>query len=103
VTPTRTPTVTPTLTKTPTATPTKTPTPTPTKTPVPDKFLVRACAPVIGPITAVSNTGLLPVVIGSKVRLAGTGYAGICFEVIGTTLGGTATSIISVHADCTCS
>jgi len=103
VTPTRTPTVTPTLTKTPTATPTKTPTPTPTKTPVPDKFLVQACAPVIGPITAVSNTGLLPVVIGSKVRLAGTGYAGICFEVIGTTLGGTATSIISVHADCTCS
>jgi hypothetical protein len=50
---------------------------------------------------AVSNTGLLPVVIGSKVLLA-VPYAGICFEVIGTTLGGTATSIISVHANCSC-
>ena len=106
VTPTRTPTLTPTntptLTKTPTATPTKTPTQTPTPTPRPDKFLVQACSPVVGPIIAVSNTGLLPVVIGSKVKLAGTGYAGICFEVIGTTLGGTATSIISVHANCSC-
>jgi hypothetical protein len=101
-TPTSTPTVTPTLTKTPTATPTKTPTQTPTPTSRPDKFLVQACSPVIGPIVAVNNTGLLPVVIGSKVRLAGTGYAGICFEVIGTTLGGTATSIISVHANCSC-
>ena len=106
VTPTRTPTLTPTntptLTKTPTATPTKTPTQTPTPTHRPDKFLVQACSPVVGPIIAVSNTGLLPVVIGSKVKLAGTGYAGICFEVIGTTLGGTATSIISVHANCSC-
>lgn len=111
VTPTKTPTTTPTLTPTHTitptpthtVTPTKTPTVTPTRTPLPDKFLVQACAPVIGPIIAVSNTALLPVVIGSKVKLAGTGYAGICFEVIGITLGGTATSIISVHADCTCS
>jgi hypothetical protein len=101
-TPTSTPTVTPTLTKTPTPTPTKTPTQTPSNTPRPNKFLVQACSPVIGPIIAVSNTGLLPVVIGSKVLLAGTGYAGICFEVIGTTLGGTATSIISVHANCSC-
>ena len=101
-TPTSTPTNTPTLTKTPTPTPTKTPTMTPSNTPRPDKFLVQPCSPVIGPIVAVNNTGLLPVVIGSKVRLAGTGYAGICFEVIGTTLGGTATSIISVHANCSC-
>jgi hypothetical protein len=101
-TPTSTPTVTPTLTKTPTVTPTKTPTQTPTPSPIPDKFLVQACSPVVGPIIAVNNSGLLPVVIGSKVKLAGTGYSGICFEVIGTTLGGTATSIISVHADCTC-
>ena len=101
-TPTSTPTNTPTLTKTPTPTPTKTPTMTPSNTPSPDKFLVQPCSPVIGPIVAVNNTGLLPVVIGSKVRLAGTGYAGICFEVIGTTLGGTATSIISVHANCSC-
>jgi hypothetical protein len=101
-TPTKTPTNTPTLTKTPTPTPTKTPTQTPSNTPRPNKFLVQACSPVIGPIIAVSNTGLLPVVIGSKVLLAGTGYAGICFEVIGTTLGGTATSIISVHANCSC-
>jgi hypothetical protein len=36
------------------------------------------------------------------VQLSGTGYAG-CWEVIGTTLGGTATSIVSVHNDCTCS
>ena len=76
---------------------------TPTPTPKPNKFIVKPCSPVIGPNVAVSNTGLLPVVIGSKVLLAGTGYAGICFEVIGTTLGGTATSIISVHSDCTCS
>jgi len=102
-TPSSTPTNTPTVTPTTTVTPTKTPTPTPTNTPKPDKFLVQPCSPVIGPIVAVNNTGLLPVVIGSKVRLAGTGYAGICFEVIGTTLGGTATSIISVHANCTCS
>jgi len=101
-TPTSTPTNTPTLTKTPTPTPTKTPTMTPSNTPSPDKFLVQPCSPVIGPIVAVNNTGLLPVVIGSKVKLAGTGYAGICWEVIGTTLGGTATSIISVHANCSC-
>ena len=101
-TPTSTPTVTPTLTKTPTPTPTKTPTMTPSNTPRPNKFIVQPCSPVIGPNVAVSNTGLLPVVIGSKVLLAGTGYAGICFEVIGTTLGGTATSIISVHANCSC-
>jgi len=101
-TPTKTPTNTPTLTKTPTPTPTKTPTQTPSNTPRPNKFIVQPCSPVIGPNVAVSNTGLLPVVIGSKVLLAGTGYAGICFEVIGTTLGGTATSIISVHANCSC-
>jgi len=51
----------------------------------------------------VSNGGLLSVTIGSKVKLAGTGYNIGCWEVIGTTLGGTATSIASVHSDCTCS
>jgi hypothetical protein len=111
-TPTRTPrptlTNTPTLTKTPTPTltktPTQTPTQTPTKTPRPNnKFLVRSCSSATEPIYAVSNGGLLPVTIGSKVKLAGTGYNIGCWEVIGTTLGGSATSIVSVHSDCTCS
>ena len=100
-TPTSTPTNTPTLTKTPTPTPTKTPTQTPTKTPRPDKFLVRNCASATGPVVAVFNGGLLTVTIGSRVKLSGTGYAG-CWEVIGTVLGATATSIISVHANCSC-
>jgi hypothetical protein len=75
---------------------------TPSHTPKPNKFLVRACSPVIGlQDIAVNNTGLLSVTIGSKVKLSGTGYEG-CWEVIGTVLGATATSIISVHANCSC-
>jgi hypothetical protein len=98
-TPTKTPTNTPTLTKTPTPTPTKTPTQTPTKTTLPDKFIVQSCTTDI--IISVNNTGLLNVSVGDFVRLNGTGYSG-CWEVIGTTLGGTATSIISVHNSCAC-
>lgn len=100
-TPTKTPTNTPTLTKTPTPTPTKTPTQTPTKTTLPDKFIVESCSEPVRSI-AVNNFGLLNVSVGDFVRLNGTGYSG-CWEVVGTTLGGTATSIVSVHNDCTCS
>ena len=98
-TPTKTPTNTPTLTKTPTPTPTKTPTMTPSNTPRPNQFIVESCTSDV--IIAVNNFGLLNVSVGDFVRLNGTGYAG-CWEVIGTTLGGTATSIISVHANCSC-
>jgi hypothetical protein len=101
-TPNSTPTNTLTVTKTPTLTPTKTktPTPTPTKTPSSVRFLVQPCSPIIGPITAVSNPSMLPVVIGSRVLLSI--YSGICFEVIGTTTNGPADSIISVHVNCSC-
>jgi hypothetical protein len=91
-TPTATPTVTPTVTKTPTNTP--------TPTSLPTKFIVQSCTEPIRQI-AVNNSGLLIVTVGDFVRLNGTGYSG-CWEIIGTTLGGTATSIISVHNDCTC-
>ena len=100
-TPTKTPTNTPTLTKTPTPTPTKTPTITPSNTPKPDKFIVESCTEPVRSI-AVNNFGLLNVSVGDFVKLNGTGYSG-CWEVVGTTLGGTATSIVSVHNDCTCS
>jgi hypothetical protein len=106
-TPTKTPrptlTNTPTLTKTPTPTLTKTPTQTPTQTqtqtPRPSKYIVESCTSDIQ--VAVANNGLLNVSIGDFVKLSGTGYSG-CWEVIGTVLGATATSIISVHTSCAC-
>jgi hypothetical protein len=98
-TPTSTPTNTPTLTKTPTPTPTKTPTQTPSNTPKPAKYIVESCTSGIQ--VAVANPGLLNVSIGDFVKLSGTGYSG-CWEVIGGVLGGTATSIISVHTSCAC-
>ena len=98
-TPTKTPTNTPTLTKTPTPTPTKTPTQTPSNTPKPAKYIVESCTSGIQ--VAVANPGLLNVSIGDFVKLSGTGYSG-CWEVIGGVLGGTATSIISVHNSCAC-
>jgi hypothetical protein len=102
-TPTNTPTVTPTKTPTSTVTPTKTPTPTPTKTPVQPNYIVKPCEPVIGPTLAVSNPALLPVIIGSKVKISLLGYENICFEVIGITLSAVAASITNVYTDCTCS
>jgi len=111
-TPTKTPTstTTPTVTRTPTLTPTKTTTPTMTKTPTPTptntpsnlKFLVQPCSPVVGPTLSVNNSGLLPVVIGSKVKISTTGYTNICFEIIGTTSNSPVGSITSVHTNCSC-
>jgi hypothetical protein len=43
----------------------------------------------------------LSVDIGDNVRIQGTGYAG-CWTVINYYLGAAVTSIVSVHADCTC-
>jgi hypothetical protein len=99
LTPTKTPTSTPTVTPTNTITPTKTSTPTPTKTPAPAKFIVESCTD--DRIAYVSNNGLLSVNIGDYVRLIGTGYSG-CWVVTNYFLGTTATSIVSVHADCNC-
>jgi hypothetical protein len=64
--------------------------------------MLKYWTPFVEPIISVNNTGLLPVSISSKVKLDGTDYSGICFEVIGTTLGRKTTSIILVHNDCIC-
>jgi hypothetical protein len=72
---------------------------TPSNTPKPAKYIVESCTSNIQ--IAVANPGLLNVSIGDFVKLSGTGYSG-CWEVIGGVLGGTATSIISVHANCSC-
>jgi hypothetical protein len=111
---TTTPTTTPTLTKTPTPTPTTTPTVTTTPTNTPTvtttptstissfRFLIGPCPPISGSPLAVDNPLLLPVVIGSKVKISDPGLSTICFEVIGTTSNNAYSSINSLHIDCTC-
>jgi hypothetical protein len=107
---TTTPTNTPTVTTTPTNTPTVTTTPTntstvtttPTSTISSFRFLIGPCPPISGSPLAVDNPLLLPVVIGSKVKISDPGLSTICFEVIGTTSNNAYSSINSLHIDCTC-
>jgi cell division septation protein DedD len=102
-----TPTVTSTPTPTPTLTPTKTQTPTPTLTPTltpsntykPSAFFVRLCGSPTGTLFPAGNVNLLPVTIGSKIKLAGSAA---CWEVITPYTGPYSYTIISVHANCSC-
>jgi hypothetical protein len=102
VTKTPTQTNTPTVTKTPTNTATPTVTKTPTSTISSFRYLIGPCPPIAGSPLAVDNPLLLPVVIGSKVKITDPGLSTICFEVIGTTSNGAYSSINSLHIDCTC-